>query len=83
MSAETKPATHLPEEAWEPPRELEERLKYRLVPGQLYIRYRAWKEWLKGEPEVRLLRYFADPARNAVDVGAKNFIFLPNKGPAA
>lgn len=48
----------------------EERLKHALVPGRCYIRYRAAKEWWKGEPEIRLLPQLIDPGRNAVDVGA-------------
>lgn len=75
MRGQTKPAACPPDEAWEPPFEFEEKLKYTLVPGALYIRYRAWKEWFKGEPEVRLLRYLVDPARNAVDVGANKGVY--------
>ena len=48
----------------------EERLKHRLIPGRLYIRYRAAKEWRRGEPEIRLLPELIDRRRNAVDVGA-------------
>jgi FkbM family methyltransferase len=48
----------------------EERLKHALVPGRCYIRYRAAKEWWKGEPEIRLLPSLVDRRRNAVDVGA-------------
>ncbi len=75
MSRRAKPAACPPDEAWEPPYAFEEKLKYTLVPGSLYIRYRAWKEWFMGEPEVRLLRYLADPARNAVDVGANKGVY--------
>jgi FkbM family methyltransferase len=48
----------------------EERLKHALVPGRCYIRYRAAKEWWRGEPEIRLLPSLVDRRRNAVDVGA-------------
>jgi FkbM family methyltransferase len=48
----------------------EERLKHALVPGRCYIRYRAAKEWWKGEPEIRLLPSLIDRRRNAVDIGA-------------
>lgn len=54
---------------------LEERLKYALVPGPLYIRYRAWKERRRGEPEIALLKTLVDPARNAVDVGANKGVY--------
>ena len=49
---------------------LEERLKHALVPGRCYIRYRAAKEWWRGEPEIRLLPSLIDRRRNAIDVGA-------------
>lgn len=48
----------------------EERLKHALIPGRCYIRYRAAKEWWRGEPEIRLLPSLVDRRRNAVDVGA-------------
>jgi len=48
----------------------EERLKHALVPGSCYIRYRAAKEWWRGEAEIRLLPSLIDRGRNAVDVGA-------------
>jgi FkbM family methyltransferase len=57
-------------EQWTPPVTFEERLKELLVPPWLYIRYKAQKELLKGEPEVKLLRFLVDPKRNAVDAGA-------------
>jgi FkbM family methyltransferase len=64
-----------PDAAWRPPFTLEERLKYALVPGPLYIRYRAAKEWWRGEREVRLLPHLADPARVSVDVGANKGVY--------
>jgi FkbM family methyltransferase len=57
-------------EQWTPPLSFEEKLKQLLVPPRLYIRYRAQKELLKGEREVKLLPFLVDPRRNAVDVGA-------------
>lgn len=48
----------------------EERLKHALIPGRCYIRYRALKEWRRGEREVRLLPQLVDRRRNAVDIGA-------------
>jgi FkbM family methyltransferase len=55
---------------WIPPTNLEEWVKGALVPPSLYIRYKAWKEWRRGEPEFRLLPFLVDRRRNAVDVGA-------------
>jgi FkbM family methyltransferase len=55
---------------WTPPTNLEERLKELLVPPSLYIRYKARKEWWRGEPEFRLLPFLVDRRRNAVDIGA-------------
>jgi FkbM family methyltransferase len=55
---------------WIPPTNFEERLKALLVPPSLYIRYKAQKEWWRGEPEFRLLPFLVDRRRNAIDVGA-------------
>ena len=55
---------------WSPPTNFEERLKGLLVPPSLYIRYKAQKEWWRGEPEFRLLPLLVDRRRNAIDVGA-------------
>jgi FkbM family methyltransferase len=67
--------TGKPDVDWAPPYTLEERLKYALVPGPLYIRYRAFKEFWRGEPEVRVLRYLADRDRNSLDVGAHKGVY--------
>ncbi len=75
MAAGKEPMAPAQDAGWEPPYSLEEKLKYRLVPGALYLHYRAWKEWVKGEPEIRLLRYLVDPARNSVDVGANKGVY--------
>lgn len=56
--------------AWTPPSSLEEKLKRALVPPRLYRGYRAAKEWVKGEGEVRLLPFLVPAGRNAVDAGA-------------
>jgi FkbM family methyltransferase len=63
MTIETPPG-------WIPPTNFEERLKRLLVPPSLYIRYKAQKEWRRGEPEYRLLDVLVDRRRNAVDAGA-------------
>jgi FkbM family methyltransferase len=55
---------------WIPPTNFEEKLKGILVPPALYIRYKANKEWWRGEPEFRLLPFLVDRRRNAIDVGA-------------
>jgi FkbM family methyltransferase len=65
----------VPEADWTPPFTLEERLKYALTPGPLYIRYRAFKEFWRGEREVRVLRDLADRARNSLDVGAQKGVY--------
>ncbi len=62
-------------DTWSPPFTLEERLKYALIPGPLYIRYRAAKEWRRGEREVRLLPHLVDPKRVSVDVGANKGVY--------
>ena len=63
------------ESHWSPPFTLEERVKYALVPGPLYIRYRAAKEWRRGEREVRLLPNLVDPERASIDVGANKGVY--------
>lgn len=60
---------------WQPPSVLEERIKYTLVPGPLYIRYRVWKELHRGEQELKLLPFLVDPARDAIDVGANKGVW--------
>lgn len=54
---------------------LGEKLKYSLIPGPLYIRYRAWKETSRGEPEVALLPFLVDRGRNAIDAGANKGVY--------
>jgi len=49
---------------------LGERVKHALVPGRIYIRYRARKEARRGDGEIALLPCLIDPARNAIDAGA-------------
>ncbi|WP_374631626.1 FkbM family methyltransferase [Ferrovibrio sp.] len=61
--------------AWEPPSTLEETLKYALVPPALYIRYRVWKELRRGEAELALVPWLADPRRAALDVGANKGVW--------
>lgn len=50
-------------------------LKHRLVPGRLYIRYRANAERRRGEQEIRLLPFLIDPAKNAIDAGANKGVY--------
>jgi FkbM family methyltransferase len=54
---------------------LGERLKYALVPGWLYIRYRVRKERRGGEREIALLPFLIDRSRNAIDVGANKGVY--------
>jgi FkbM family methyltransferase len=56
--------------SWTPPSTIEEKLKNALVPPKLYLRYKALKEYWRGEAEVRLLPFLVPPRRNAVDAGA-------------
>jgi FkbM family methyltransferase len=60
---------------WTPPEELEETAKRLFVPPQLYIRYRYAKELRKGEREIRLVPFLADPRRAAIDVGANKGVY--------
>lgn len=60
---------------WTPPYTWEERLKYNLIPVSWYMRYRAGKEWRRGEQEVRLLPFLSDKARVSLDVGANKGVY--------
>lgn len=60
---------------WEPPWTIEERLKFALVPLSLYMRYRTIKEVRRGEAEVVLLPFLADPAKASVDIGANKGVY--------
>lgn len=70
MTTDQSVAAVAPAIDWSPPRTVEERLKGFLVPPRLYIRYKAAKERLRGEPEMRLMSFLVDRNRNAVDAGA-------------
>jgi FkbM family methyltransferase len=61
--------------AWIPPSKLDERLKYQLVPPGLYIRYLVAKAYLKGEAELKLVPFLADPQRLSLDVGANKGVY--------
>jgi FkbM family methyltransferase len=60
---------------WVPPTTLEERIKNTLVPAPVYWRIRAYRSLIKGEPELRLLRYLVDPAKTSVDAGANKGVY--------
>jgi len=60
---------------WTPPEELEETAKRLFVPPSLYIRYRYAKELRKGEREIRLVPFLADPKRVALDIGANKGVY--------
>lgn len=54
---------------------LEEWLKYRLIPAPLYIGWRARRELRRGEAEAALLPFLVDRARNAIDAGANKGVY--------
>jgi len=60
---------------WKQPTSLEERLREIFVPAPLYIRYRLAKELKKGERELHLVPFLADPNRAAVDIGANKGVW--------
>jgi FkbM family methyltransferase len=62
-------------EAWRPPDTLEETAKRLFVPPPLYARYKYAKELRKGEREIRLVPFLADPRRLALDVGANKGVW--------
>ena len=51
-----------------------EAFRYRVLPAKPYYRFRAYRTYLRcryySEPEIRLLKFLVDPARNSIDVGA-------------
>lgn len=62
-------------QAWSPPLALGERIKYRLVPGPAYIRFVAAKWAFRGEAELKLVRFLADPGRTSLDIGANEGVY--------
>jgi FkbM family methyltransferase len=63
------------EKAWVPPMTPEERIRNTLIPAPLYWRIRAYRGLVKGEPELRLLRYLVDPGKTSVDAGANKGVY--------
>ena len=61
--------------AWTPPETLEETAKRLLVPPGLYARYKYAKELRRGEREIRLAPFLADPRRAAIDAGANKGVW--------
>ncbi len=60
---------------WRQPTSLEERLREIFVPAPLYMRYRLAKELKKGERELHLVPFLADPKRAAIDIGANKGVW--------
>lgn len=60
---------------WEPASTFEEKLKRILVPQTLYYRLRARREFARGEAELRLLPFLADPKRDSIDIGANKGVY--------
>jgi FkbM family methyltransferase len=60
---------------WMPPSTLTERLKHRIVPPALYIRYRYAREIRHGEKEIRLVPFLARRDRISLDVGANKGVY--------
>jgi FkbM family methyltransferase len=54
---------------------LEERIVNAAIPPRLYWLIRAWRGWIKGERELRLLKHLVDPKRDAVDAGANKGVY--------
>ena len=61
--------------AWSPPLALDEWVKYRLVPGPAYIRFVAAKWAFRGEAELQLVRFLADPDKTSLDIGANEGVY--------
>ena len=64
-----------PSASWTPPTTLEERVKRWLLPARLEVARVTARELRKGEPELRLLPFLADPTRAAIDAGANRGIW--------
>lgn len=60
---------------FEPQFTLTERLKFNLVPANLYARYLVNKNLRKGEPELRILPEIVPRNRIAVDAGANKGVY--------
>ncbi|MBU8541645.1 FkbM family methyltransferase [Falsiroseomonas tokyonensis] len=61
--------------AWEPPMNVEERLKALLLPARLQLRYQVAREKACGEAEIRMVPFLADQSRASVDVGANRGVW--------
>ena len=61
--------------SWEPPSSLEERLKRSLIPPRWELARIVRRELKKGEPELRLVPFLAQPDRIALDIGANRGIW--------
>lgn len=61
--------------AWVPPMNLEERLKARFVPPALQRWYHVGRERRRGERELHLVPWLADPQRVSVDAGANRGVW--------
>lgn len=60
---------------WEPPMNLEERLKALLLPARLQLRYQVAREYARGEAELRLVPFLAARHLVSVDVGANRGVW--------
>lgn len=60
---------------WSPPLTFEERVKRLLAPPKLELARVVAREFKKGEPELALVPFLADPARAAIDAGANRGIW--------
>jgi FkbM family methyltransferase len=60
---------------WIPPSTLSEKMKRRIVPPALYIRYRYAREMRHGEKEIRLVPFLARKDRISLDVGANKGVY--------
>ena len=60
---------------WEPASTFEEKLKRLLIPQTFYYRLRARREFERGEAELRLLPFLADPTRDSIDIGANKGVY--------
>jgi len=61
--------------AWEPPMNMEERLKALLLPARLQLHYQVAREKVRGEAELCLVPFLADRRRASLDIGANRGVW--------
>lgn len=60
---------------WSPPLSLEERFKRTFLPPRWVLQYHIREEFRRGEAELRLVPFLANPKRVSIDIGANKGVW--------